>query len=284
MLYLKSFSFPTQDEEEAFLNSIQLTCFNTCYPFKVLSQKNIRKVSFEPFTIFYGGNGCGKTTILNVIAEKLRLKREAPFNKTNFLGDYLRYCDYEVKSSLSGESRIITSDDVFEHILNVRRVNGDIDEAREELFDRYSDNRGRRFRLNSLDDVEQLKESNRCKRLTKSEYVRRQLDENVRELSNGESALHYFSSKITQDALYLLDEPENSLSAENQRKLARFLEDSSRFYKCQFIISTHSPFLLSVKGARVYDMDEAPFEAKKWTSLKNVRVFHDFFVEHADEF
>lgn len=284
MLYLSSFSFPTRCEEESYLDSIKLTCFNTCYPFQVLPEKGIGKIEFSPFTILYGGNGCGKTTILNLIAEKLRLRRESLFNKTSFLGDYLDYCDYELKASLSGESRIITSDDVFAHILSVRKVNGEIDDTREVLFEHYSDNRRKKFRLNSLEDFEQLRENNLCKKVSKSQYVRSKLDDNIRELSNGETALNYFSHKITEDSLYLLDEPENSLSAENQQKLARFLEDSYRFYKCQFIISTHSPFLLAVKGAKVYDMDEPPFKVKKWTDLKNVRIFYDFFTRHSNEF
>lgn len=287
MLYLSSFSFPTQEEEEAFLNdpSTWLTCFNTFYPFQVLSQKGVEKIEFEPFTVLYGGNGCGKTTILNMIAEKLRLKREAPFNRTNFLGDYLESCRYELKAAPSSDSRIITSDDVFNHVLNVRRINEEIDFTREEVFKRYSEDRySEGFRLRSMDDYERLREVNLSRRVSKSEYARRNSDANVRELSNGESALQYFSHKITQDSLYLLDEPENSLSAENQQRLAQFLEDSYRFYRCQFLISTHSPFLLAVKGARVYDMDEPPFRARKWTELKNVRAFYDFFARHSEEF
>mgnify|MGYP006990124335 CR=1 FL=1 len=36
--------------------------------------------------------------------------------------------------------------------------------------------------------------------------------DNVREHSNGESAFLYFTDKIKENGLYLLDEPENSLS------------------------------------------------------------------------
>ena len=36
-----------------------------------------------------GVNGCGKTTALNIIAEKLRLKRDSLFNSGRFLNDYL---------------------------------------------------------------------------------------------------------------------------------------------------------------------------------------------------
>ena len=67
-------------------------------------------------------------------------------------------------------------------------------------------------------------------------------------------------------------------------ELARFLEDSARFYGCQFIISTHSPFLLAMKGARIYDLDTAPVEVKKWTELSNVKLYHEFFETHRSEF
>ncbi len=267
-----------------FLGSINMTCFNTFYPFRVLSTKGIGKIKFEPFTILYGGNGCGKTTILNIIAEKLELKRGTAFNRTSFLHNYLRLCDFKWAKRPSTDSCIITSDDVFDHILNTRKVNEEIDTRRRELFSQYSETKKKNFRMNSLDDYDELKNHNLCKRVSKSQFISRKLDDNILEQSNGENTLRYFSHKITQDSLYLLDEPENSLSAENQLKLAQFLEDSYRFYNCQFIISTHSPFLLSIKGAKVYDMDELPFAAKKWTSLKNVRLFYDFFTQHSDEF
>ena len=74
------------------------------------------------------------------------------------------------------------------------------------------------------------------------------------------------------------------MSAENQLKLQKFLEDSARFFNCQFVIATHSPFLLSMKGAKIYDMDEDVVDVKKWTELENVRIYFDFFKSHEAEF
>ena len=106
----------------------------------------------------------------------------------------------------------------------------------------------------------------------------------MREHSNGESAFLYFSEKIQEEGLYLLDEPENSLSPVRQQELVRFLEDSARFFGCQFVISTHSPFLLSMRGAKIYDLDEDPVDVKRWTQLENVRAYYDFFKKHEGEF
>ena len=82
----------------------------------------------------------------------------------------------------------------------------------------------------------------------------------------------------------MLDEPENSLSPAKQQELLRFLEDSVRFFGCQFIIATHSPFLLSMRGAKIYDLDEEIVDVKRWSELENVRAYYEFFKKHEEVF
>jgi predicted ATPase len=108
--------------------------------------------------------------------------------------------------------------------------------------------------------------------------------DNVREYSNGESAFRYFTQKIGENGLYILDEPENSLAPKRQMELMKFIEDSARFFGCQFIISTHSPFLLAMRGAKIYDLDERPVTVKRWTQLENVRTYYDFFKTYEQDF
>ena len=260
------------------------TCYDTFYPFQVLSKHGLTRLDFEPVTILYGGNGSGKTTALNVIAEKLALDRDTLYNRSNFFEDYTGMCDYEEELPVPKESRIITSDDVFDFMLNLRSINDGINLKREQLFAEYLEDKYSHFQMKSLDDYERLKKVNMAKRKTQSRYVRENLMDNVREHSNGESAFIYFSEKIKENGLYLLDEPENSLSPERQQELLRFLQDSARFFGCQFIIATHSPFLLSMNGAKIYDMDEEPVDVKRWTELENVRAYYDFFKKHEHEF
>ena len=258
--------------------------YDTFYPFQVLSKHGLTRLDFEPVTILYGGNGSGKTTALNVIAEKLALDRDTLYNRSNFFEDYSGMCDYEEEMPIPKESRIITSDDVFDFMLNLRSINDGINLKREQLFADYLEDKYSHFQMKSLDDYERLKKVNMAKRKTQSRYVRENLMDNVREHSNGESAFIYFSEKINENGLYLLDEPENSLSPERQQELLRFLQDSARFFGCQFIIATHSPFLLSMNGAKIYDMDEEPVDVKRWTELENVRAYYDFFKKHEHEF
>ena len=283
MIYLRNFSFPSEDREYNFILDEKRTCFDTFYPFKILSKNDFTEIDFEPVTILYGGNGSGKSTALNVIAEKIEASRDTIFNKSNFFKDYVDMCDMdEVK--ITEIKRIITSDDVFDYILNLRNLNEGIDNKRENLFGDYLDAKYSGFKMKSLEDYEELKKVNSARSKTMSKFIRKNLMSNVRLYSNGESAYRYFIEKITENGLYILDEPENSLSPKRQIELMSFIEDSARFFGCQFIISTHSPFLLAIKGAKIYDLDESPVSVKPWTSLENVSTYYEFFKHHDSEF
>ena len=124
----------------------------------------------------------------------------------------------------------------------------------------------------------------RNKNRSQSRFLKENLMRNIQERSNGESALSYFVDSVQENALYLLDEPENSLSPQNQLQLKYFIEDSVRSYGCQFVISTHSPFLLSLRGALLYNIDETPPAERKWTELECVKAYHDFFLAHSGDF
>ena len=291
MLYLKEFSMLSRGDEESFfsdLNNIKArrTCYTTKYPFGIFRYRELPTFEFEPVTILYGGNGSGKSTILNVIAERLKIQRGAVFNRSDFYDDYVSRCNYNVVrgNGVPEQSRIITSDDVFDYLLDIRCINEGIDTERVKLFDRYVSDRYEPYQLKSLDDYEEFRRRSDAKSKSQSQFVKDRLMRNVQEQSNGESALVYFTDSIKENALYLLDEPENSLSATLQLELKRFIEDSVRFFKCQFIISTHSPFLLSMDGSKVYDLDVTPPRPRKWTELDNVRVYRDFFKSHDSEF
>lgn len=287
MVYLKTFRLPGPDAETNFFYTVSRTCYDSFYPFGVFKSRRMPNFVFEPVTILYGGNGSGKSTILSTIAEKLMLKRNSPFNSSPFFPDYLKMC-HGVKAAKSGmafeNGRLLTSDDVFEFLLTIRSLDNHLDEHREELFAEYSGKKNADFHLSSMEDYEAMKDIYHARRQSASRYIRENQMDNVPEHSNGESALAFFTETVKENALYLLDEPENSLSPENQQKLASFLADSARFYGCQFILSTHSPFLLAIPKAKIYNLDSDPVSPAKWTELPGVRSFFDFFEAHREEF
>lgn len=299
MVYLKSFSLPDQVVESGVFTSDFPTYFTTLYPFQVFPAKGLERISFSDITIFSGGNGSGKSTILNVIGEKLGLHRESFFNKTELYDFYLELTDFrldvfdrEKMKALMDISRIIASDEVFDQILKVRERNENIDFKRKVILEKrgeYRYNPESRPREIHFDDPESIDRYREYARITNkntsfSTYVRRHMETNERTYSNGENAFRYFTDAIKPGGLYLLDEPENSLSAQYQIDLADFLLGMARYYDCQFIISSHSPFLLSIPGADIIDMDSRPVTSCRWTDLPNMRAYHDFFSQHSDEF
>ncbi|MCT4562883.1 MAG: AAA family ATPase [Maledivibacter sp.] len=284
MIYLNIFTFPNDDMEIDFIMEEKRTCYDSFYPFRILSRHGFERIDFDPITILYGGNGSGKSTALNVIAEKLGIHRDSIYNKTNFFSDYVNMCQIQLEDDIPKHSRIITSDDVFDYMLNIRNLNQGIDNKREKLFEEYFDAKYAHFQMKSMEDYDQLKKVNDARSKSQSKFVRNRLIDNVREYSNGESAFKYFTEKIDENGLYVLDEPENSLSPKRQIELMNFIEDSARYLGCQFIISTHSPFLLAMKGAKIYNLDENPVDVKIWTELENVRTYYEFFKKYENEF
>ena len=299
MQYLKYFRLASDGDELDFVFSIRsiqldMACYsqNNAYPFHIFPQKGLSRLDFAPITVLYGGNGSGKSTILNIIAEKLDLSRSAPFNNSPIMDKYLDYCRYELCDgvrSLPRDSEIVTSDGVFDFLLDVRAINSGIDRDRNAIFDEYKSTKRecieKGWQMRSLSEYDELKRRNEVRGKTMSQYTaKRMIGTELQGKSNGESAFLYFTQRIKENSLYLLDEPENSLSAELQRRLAVFLEEAVRFYGCQLVISTHSPFILSMRGARIYDLDTTPVSVRKWSELQNVRAYYELFKERQKDF
>lgn len=282
-MYLKSLHLTSAIREIEFIRDLTRTCYNGVYPYKIFPEKDLSEIHFEPITIFYGGNGSGKTTLLNILAELTQVTRHSAFSKSAFFKDYLRDCTL-IANEIPPASQILTSDDVSDFLLNIRYLNDGIDIRRNELFEEYLDRKYHHHQLRSMAEYDDWKESYDAKNLSQSQFVKNRLMRTVDMQSNGETAMRYYVERIDENALYLIDEPENSLSATLQIELSDYIYKSARFFGCQFVISTHSPFFLSMPGAKIYNLDLFPVQTCKWTELKNVKAYYNFFKEHEAEF
>ena len=103
-------------------------------------------------------------------------------------------------------------------------------------------------------------------------------------MSNGENSFVYMSELMQKEGLYLLDEPENSLSTEMQMKLSDLLVYMARYNNSQIIMATHSPFLLSTPYAKIYNLDGAPACVSKFEDLEAMQVYYEFFTSMKDKF
>ena len=78
--------------------------------------------------------------------------------------------------------------------------------------------------------------------------------ENLHECSHGEAFLNLVKNKFKEKGLYILDEPEAALSPARQLSLLYLIDELAK-KGSQFIISTHSPILISYKDGIILDLD-----------------------------
>ena len=289
MVYLKSFKL-LRDIDEYNMIRGKMNIYNSMYPFQIFPLKEFENIEFEPITMFYGGNGSGKTTLLNIIADSLDAEKRNFENKGDLFDKYVHLCrhNYEMINTYECKDiKYISSDDVFDYLLDVRAINTGVNRRKDDLVEEFNRNKYSstdNFHT-SIEQYEKIKDKVDSYKMTTSKYVRTRLkNNNIIQESNGETAIDFWQNEIKEKSIYIIDEPENSLSAENQLKLKSFIEESARFYNCQFIIATHSPFLLALEKAKVYDLDNSPVREKKWTELDNVKAYYNFFKEHSNDF
>ena len=144
MIYLSEFYFPSQNSEANYLAEsprAKMTCYDSFYPFGLFAGRGLKALDLADVTILYGGNGSGKTTALNVMADALRLQRGAQYNRSDFFPDYVSLCQFHTLHAIPAGSLILTSDDVFDYMLDVRAINDNIDTRRGSLFDEYTEAR-----------------------------------------------------------------------------------------------------------------------------------------------
>ena len=286
MIYLRSFTLPIYSEDTIYDNTwFKNTWIDSAYPCGIFSRKELEQLQFGKLTILYGGNGSGKSTLINLIGERLGMLRSAPFNGGPIFEAYAQRCRYAMETGEDGHrvklptsSRVITSDDVFDYMLSARTYNTDTQDMSEQAGNGWRKTRyGDSIRFRGMQDLEKLQDQLHARRSSKRRYVHDILGKQIPMGSNGETALEFFRTTLKDDTLYCLDEPENSLSAKMQLRLSALIEDMTLGCGCQFIIATHSPFLLAMRSARVYDLDVSPVAERNWWELENVRVYYDFF-------
>ena len=179
---------------------------------------------------------------------------------------------------------MIRSEDIMEQIAVIRKKNAATDKMVKGWFRKGSDE-GDSLRR-EMDVQEKFENIFDCGNDQNSFYchVRKTLSEKFEEGSNGETAIKYFKDKLWSDNLYFLDEPENSMSPAFQQELAAYITFLAYRMNTQFIIASHSPFMLSMEGARIYDLDSHPSRVKEWFQLENMKAYYQLFKRFEKRF
>jgi len=259
-----------------FLEKIFLPAENRrVYPYRILCSKMLDVISFSPVTIFYGSNGSGKSSLLNVIAEKVNIRHKTKGNNSLHFNEFVDDCEFETavkndkKLKIPPLSRFIRSEDIMDDIVNLRHDTEVAMNKIKKLQSMTIDEDGNQYNLTGEKEMF---------------FALKELNELPEQYSNGEVAMSFFDIIFEPNTLYLLDEPDNSLSPALQLVLKDKIEKYAYLLDCQFIIATHSPFLLSVENATVYNLDRCPSSVCKWQDLENVRIYYEFFKKNKNLF
>jgi len=272
MLYIENFQFPNEERR--------------VYPYNLLSKKGLEHIEFAPITILYGNNGSGKSTVLNMIAERLNLHNKTLGNTNEYFSSCVRKCTYTLGGEgVPDDSMMIRSEDIMHYIANIRKRNADIDKVVQGWLEKGVDKR-RRGTLEAEMKVRRQFETLYDAGGGSSFHavMASKLAEKIDEESNGETAISYFKDRLFADNLYLLDEPENSMAPAFQQELANYICLLAYRLNCQFIIASHSPFMLSMEGARIYDLDHNPVWQREWYELENMKAYYQLFQKYGKWF
>ncbi len=256
MVYLSSFALSTEEMKNP-----------NIYPYCVFENKGYDPLVFTPITILYGDNGCGKSSLLNIIAQKIGAKGfETYAYGQRYIQKFVDECrfdtgtdDFGHRIGIPARSLYLKSEDVLYEIKKIQQR----DILERDLL--YKQGKGLKLKSTLQATLENIQ-------FAQEKY------------SNGETAMKMIIDILEPDSLYLLDEPEVSLSPQNQVRLAEEMNHCAHFLGCQFIIATHSPFMLGTLQAKIYYLNSDEIEEKKWYELKNVRYFYEFFEKNKKYF
>jgi predicted ATPase len=195
-------------------------------------------------TFIVGENGCGKSTFLEAIAIAWGFNPEG--GTVNF------------RFSTRG-----TESDLWRHVQLVKSIakpaNGFFLRA-ETLF-------------NLATDIEHLDAEPSTAPPIMNSYGRRSLHEQ----SHGESFLALLNHRFTGDGFYVLDEPEAALSPTRQLSVIRRIHTLVSG-NAQFIIATHSPFLLAYPRSKIIRLNEDGFAEISYEDTDHYLVAKRFMI------
>lgn len=187
------------------------------YPFHLPLINKLDKLFInENVTFFVGENGSGKSTLLEAIADQCGFNPASGGKNNRFHVD-------QAESALGDHIRLSWSR---------KGIPGFF--LRAESFYQFASH---------LDEI--AKED--------SDIYQTYGGQSLHQRSHGEAFLQVFLNRFHANGIFLLDEPEASLSPARQLALLKVIHDLSP--TSQFIIATHSPILLGYPDAKIWSFD-----------------------------
>ena len=221
-----------------FIRGIQLNQNdNTDYPYNIPAVKHIEKLDLNtPVTFIIGENGTGKSTIIEAIAVAAGFPNEGGTKNMKF-------------------STYNSTSDLHDYLKLIRGSRREKD--------------GFFLRAESFYNVASYMEE------PNPNGPLRYGGKAMHDQSHGESFMWLVNHRFFGNGLYILDEPEAALSPQRQLSLLVAINNLIKSGS-QFIISTHSPILLSYPDAMIYQLNTEGIEKVNYEDAENVKLTRDY--------
>jgi predicted ATPase len=251
MPFLKSFSINTDKKNP--------------FPFNIAAVQFARQIQLDKrVTIFIGDNGCGKSTLLESVALILNLpligghiNNHAGFEAARLLQPYI---EIEWKRE-THKGFFFRAEDFSDFVNSVENENRKIANDLIDLKGKVDDS-----------IINQMSESmNYSLRRMRKDY-----GENMQAFSHGEAYLKILQTRIGDKGIFILDEPEAALSPLRQLSLIFFIIEVLKNRNTQFIISTHSPILMGIPEALIYEIRADSMEQVSYKETDHYRITSTF--------
>jgi predicted ATPase len=219
----------------------------------------------KPVIIIAGDNGCGKSTLLEAIGYKLRLPT---ISSTDIVTDSTFTAARELFGDINIMWRNKTPNGMFfraeDYIGFVRSIAMMKENLGKDLKDLQDELQGYGLMLAQGLLKKQVNE-------LESRY-----NGKLEEKSHGEGFLQILSTRIHGNGVYVLDEPEASLSPMKQLSLISLLMQSAANTDAQFIIATHSPVLMGIPNSTIYYLNESGIKEVAYEDTEHYQIYKSF--------
>lgn len=94
--------------------------------------------------------------------------------------------------------------------------------------------------------------------------------------SHGEGFLHFFEERFSRQGIFILDEPESALSPHKQFDFLKLLRGMQRANNCQVIMATHSPILMALPDADLWQIDRFGIRPTMLEDTTHFKIYREF--------
>ncbi|MEJ7739641.1 MAG: AAA family ATPase [Chitinophagaceae bacterium] len=249
-----------------FIDSISVnTGKQNPFPFNIPAVRFAKQISLDKrVTIFVGDNGCGKSTLLESIAYSINIpliggfiSSTAGFEAARLLKPYL-----EIEWTRKSNKGFFFRAEDFSDFINA------VEKEKMKIASDLSELKGQ------VDHsvIEKMSESmNYALRETRKTY-----GSDMQAFSHGEAYLEILQTRISGKGIYLLDEPEAALSPLKQLSLIAFILEAIKNENTQFIIATHSPILMGIPNATLYEIQDDNMQQVNFKETEHYRITKTF--------